>query len=119
MKASSMALALGLTVTPLLNDSAAAQLGADKSECEDSQQMEFCHEFTSRQGQPLGVSIDCDTLGRERTLTVEFIRQFGLWGHIKNERDPATALRHVGLHGITPEHVKEAAVDCFENHRQP
>jgi hypothetical protein len=100
--------ASGLALATLLNSAALAQ-GLNDAE--------FQTTITTLQNQTFSVDVDCDTLGNERILTAAFIKQFGVWGHIKNETNPQRAIMHLRLHGITPEPIREAAVECFDNYR--
>jgi hypothetical protein len=64
----------------------------------------------------VNIPIDCDLLGSQGQKTLEFVKQFGIWGHIANETDIDHAERHLRIHGITPERIEGVRQHCIENY---
>lgn len=64
----------------------------------------------------INVPIDCDLLGPNGQKTLEFVKQFGVWGHITHETDIDRAERHLRIHGITPERIESVRKHCIEHH---
>lgn len=62
------------------------------------------------------IPIDCDLLGPNGQKTLEFVKQFGIWGHITEETDINRAEQHLRLHGITPERIENVRRYCVENY---
>jgi hypothetical protein len=62
------------------------------------------------------IPIDCDLLGPEGQKTLDFVKQFGIWGHIARENDIGSAERHLRIHGITPERIESVRQHCIENY---
>lgn len=61
------------------------------------------------------VPVDCDLLGPNGERTLEFVKQFGIWGHIENETSIDRALRHLSLHGLDEERINNVQRYCIEN----
>ena len=64
----------------------------------------------------VNIPIDCDLLGPNGQKTLEFVKQFGIWGHIEHENDIGHAERHLRIHGITPERIEVVRAHCIENY---
>ena len=62
------------------------------------------------------VGVDCDLLGPEGQKTLEFVKQFGIWGHITHETDIGRAERHLRNHGITPDKIENVRQYCIDNY---
>ena len=64
----------------------------------------------------VNIPIDCDLLGPNGQKTLEFVKQFGIWGHIARETDINHAERHLRIHGITPERIESVRQHCIEHY---
>ena len=69
-------------------------------------------------GKPLEivVPVDCDLLGPNGEKTIEFVKQFGIWGHIKNETNVTAAENHLRSHGITSDKIENVRKYCLEHY---
>lgn len=113
IKAGSVALGLGFAAAV---STAASPALADQHHAEAGQ-AEFNARFSLPNptgGAPtdIVVPIDCDLLGQDGAKTLDFIRQFDIWGHLAHERDIARAELHLRSHGITPERVERVRQHC-------
>ncbi len=63
----------------------------------------------------LKIPIDCSLLEENGSKTIEFIKQFGVWGHIENEHSIDAAQQHLRLHGIQQQDIEKIQKYCIEN----
>lgn len=61
------------------------------------------------------VPIDCDLLGPQGQKTIEFVRQFDVFGHLDHETSISNGERHLNLHGISPDKVEAVRNYCIDN----
>ncbi len=61
------------------------------------------------------VPIDCDLLGANGEKTLDFIKQFDIWGHLEHEDNAEHGEAHLRAHGITPERLESVRQHCIEN----
>lgn len=61
------------------------------------------------------VPIDCDLLGPYGQKTIEFVRQFDVFGHLDHETSIPRAEQHLSLHGIYPDKVDAVREYCIDN----
>lgn len=98
-----------------------AQVNAGNAQEPQSNSPEFNANFTLQgaiggQTTNIAIPIDCDLLGPQGQKTLEFVKQFGVWGHIAHENDIDRAERHLRIHGITPERIESVRQHCIENY---
>lgn len=82
---------------------------------------EFNATFTLQNGfsgkeTTINIPIDCDLLGPNGQKTLDFVKQFGVWGHITHENDIDRAERHLRIHGIAPERIEAVRQYCVEHY---
>lgn len=68
------------------------------------------------QATKVNIPVDCDLLGPAGQKTLDFVKQFGVWGHIEREADIESAERHLRIHGITPERIETVRQYCIEHY---
>ena len=64
----------------------------------------------------VNIPIDCDLLGPNGQKTLDFVKQFGIWGHVQHETDIDRAERHLRIHGITPTHIENVRQYCIAHY---
>ena len=94
-----LALALGLSF------STAAQAG----------EPEFNARIDNGSSRPLTIAVDCDLLDRNDNITMEFMRQFDVFGHLDNETSMDKAQDHLRLHGVDEDDVNKARQICLDH----
>lgn len=98
-----------------------AQVGVSGAQESRSDGAEFNATFTLQGGfggkkTKVNIPIDCDLLGPKGQKTLDFVKQFGIWGHIARESDIDSAERHLRIHGITPERIESVRQHCIAHY---
>lgn len=78
-------------------------------------QPEFNAQIDIGNGSKMNVQVDCDLLDKNGDQTIEFLRQFDVFGHLDNENNMSDALWHLRLHGVEHEDIQKAQKICLEH----
>lgn len=76
---------------------------------------EFNAQIDIGNGSKMNVQVDCDLLDKNGDQTIEFLRQFDVFGHLEHENNISDALWHLRLHGVEHDDVNKAQQICLEH----